>query len=153
MDGNLSNSKKKNLIIVLILLLIATIGIITIISLNKDKELKPSDNNVITPDTSETTEIKNEIEVLEDGKIEVTNFKITYNEKDKQWYLSMTIHNSSDKNIDLSDYNLILYEDKQQLVSFEGSVLGNVKAKSKVTSIIALGENFKNTNYLEIIKK
>jgi len=137
--------KKKILVIAAIILCIVIIAVIVAVVVN-DKE----------PTIAETPyvpEIKNTTEILEEGKISVTDFNIKYNSQDKRWYLSMNVNNSSNKEIDLKDYSLRLYDNELELVILPGTTLGVVPAKSRITSIIALEERFKRTNYIEIFKK
>ena len=136
--------KKKVLVIVAIALCIVIIGIIVALVVN--------DNDPAVVEKPYIPEIKNTTEILEDGKIEVTDFNIKYNTQDKRWYLSMNVNNSSDKEIDLKDYSLRLYADDLELVILPGTTLGKVPGKSGITSIIALEERFKKTNYIEIFK-
>lgn len=136
--------KKKILVIAVIALCIIIIGII--VALVVKDEGKEIVEQPYVP------EIKNTTEILEDGKIEVTNFNIKYNKQDKRWYLSMSVNNTSNKEIDLKDYSLRLYADDLELVILPGTTLGKVPAKSGISSIIALEERFKKTNYVEIFK-
>lgn len=136
--------KKKILVIAAIILCIIVIAVIVAVVTN-DKE-------PVIVEKPYVPEIKNTTEILEEGKIEVTDFSVKYNNQDKRWYLSMNVNNSSDKEIDLKDYSLRLYADELELVILPGTTLGKVPAKSGVTSIIALEERFKKTNYIEIFK-
>jgi len=133
--------ERKNVLTILgIALGIVIVGVLIIVIFagNDSKDSEPS--------------IKNTTEYLEDGKIEVTDFDINYNQTDKAWYLSMNINNSSDEEIDLKDYSLRLYEDETELVILPGTTLGIVPANSGITSIIVLEDAFKKTNYVEIFK-
>ncbi len=139
--------EKKNVLIILGVAVVTVILIITIVLLASGGK-KPNGK-----EDEKIPGIQNKVEKLEDGKIEVKDFKINYNEQDKKWYLSMNITNSSDKDIDLKDYNLKLYEkDKELVLIIQGTALGKIEAKSGSASIITLDEKYKNVNYLEITK-
>lgn len=137
---------KKNILMILASAVVILGIIILIVVLVSNK--KPKDNP-----KSDEREIKNTVEKLEKGKITVTDFKITYNKVDEHWYLSMSIKNTSDKEIDLKDYSLKLYRDKQILAVLNGTTLGTIPAKTETGSVIALGENYDDVNYIEIVKE
>lgn len=142
--GKFLKEKKKILVIATIILFIIIIAIIVV--------LVTKDNEPVIVEKPDVPEIKNTTEILEEGKIEVTDFKIKFNNQENRWYLSMNVNNSSDEEIDLKDYSLRLYADELELVILPGTTLGKVPAKSGITSIIALEERFNKTNYIEIFK-
>lgn len=139
-------SKKNVLIILVIALVIVIVGIVIAVSLNRPKP------TVETPKKDEA-DIKNTSEIIEDGKIEVTDFRINFNKTDQRWYLSMNVKNSSDEEIDLRSYFIKLYSKEEVVVILGGKALGKIPAKAETGSIIVLTEDYSHVDYIEIAKE
>jgi len=139
--------KKKNVLIVLLIaVVIVGVAVLITVLITGSKDEKPNHEE-------KENEIKNTLEKLEDGKVTVTNFLVNYNQNDKRWYLSMSVENTSDKEIDLQDYSLKLYHDNKLLVVIAGTALGKVPAKTEIGSVITLNDDYKDVNYVEITKE
>ena len=91
--------------------------------------------------------------VLEDGKVTITNYEFKY-DKEKKLHLIINLVNSSNKDIDLSDYNINLLTKDNKIVNvLSGNALGIVNAKDKLVSSISFDNDISNVKKIKVIKK
>lgn len=136
-------NKKVKVIIGSVLLFVIILVLIISITLVKNKKNDIEKDNIV--------QFKDKS--IENNKIKLENFTLTYLDDNKQYLLKFILNNTSRDDINLIEYNINLKDKNKNIVrTYKGDTFGIINANSKIIKEYYIDEECSNVVDIEIVK-